>query len=283
MNGHMTMTDDHRTDRSDHGSEKQIERFRAHLIREEKSGGTVEKYLRDVRSFFHFLPDIRVTKEQTLAWKEHPDRRRIRGGHRQFHAGLAQQFSPVSGPDGMLRQASAPPAAYLPRPRPGTVEGGIPAAPEGGGTGGKAKVVLHSSDDQCHRHPHLRTALHHGAVSENARAEVDCKGKQRVVLLTEKLCRALRGYCRETGISSGPVFVTKNGNPVDRSNIWTEMKRLCSAAGVEAKKVFPHNLRHLFARGLLRLNRDIAKLADLLGHLSIDTTRIYIMESGPGT
>ena len=94
---------------------------------------------------------------------------------------------------------------------------------------------------------------------------MDCKGKQRVVLLTEKLCRALRGYCRETGISSGPVFVTKNGNPVDRSNIWTEMKRLCSAAGVEAKKVFPHNLRHLFARAFYRLNRDIAKLADCWG------------------
>ena len=112
------------------------------------------------------------------------------------------------------------------------------------------------------------------------RAEVNCKGKLRVIFLTKKLCRTLRQYCRQQGILSGSVFVTKSGRPVNRSNIWAEMKKLCESAGVAAEKVFPHNLRHLFARTFYRMEKDIAKLADLLGHTSIETTRIYLMESG---
>ncbi|WP_418256801.1 tyrosine-type recombinase/integrase, partial [Evtepia gabavorous] len=112
------------------------------------------------------------------------------------------------------------------------------------------------------------------------RALVHCKGKRRAVLLPQKLCRALQGYCRARGITAGPVFVTRTGRPVDRSNLWREMQALCSRAGVEARKVFPHNFRHLFARAFYALDKDLAKLADLLGHASIETTRIYIMESG---
>ena len=112
------------------------------------------------------------------------------------------------------------------------------------------------------------------------RAEVDCKGKRRVILLAPKLCLMLKAYCRQQNIRTGPVFTTKNGKALDRSNIWREMKRLCEQAGVEPSKVFPHNLRHLFARIFYRMEKDISKLADLLGHASIETTRIYIMESG---
>ena len=112
------------------------------------------------------------------------------------------------------------------------------------------------------------------------RALVHCKGKRRAVLLPQKLCRALQGYCRARGITAGPVFVTRTGRPVDRSNLWREMQALCSRAGVEARKVFPHNFRHLFARAFYALDKDLAKLADLLGHASIETTRIYILESG---
>ena len=117
-------------------------------------------------------------------------------------------------------------------------------------------------------------ALHAG------RAWVEGKGKGRLVLLTAKLCRTLWKYCRKRGIVSGPVFVTRSGRPLDRSNIWREMRALCAQAGVEAKWVFPHNFRHLFARAFYALEKDIAKLADLLGHASVETTRIYIMESG---
>ena len=279
MNGHMTMTDDHRTDRSDHGSEKQIERFRAHLIREEKSGGTVEKYLRDVRSFFHFLPDVRVTKEQTLAWKEHL----IDAGYaaatvNSMLASLNSFLRFLGRTECCVRPLRRQRRIFRDRDRELSKEEYLRllrAAEQAGKR--RLYFILQTISATGIRISELRFITVQSLKTR--RAEVDCKGKQRVVLLTEKLCRALRGYCRETGISSGPVFVTKNGNPVDRSNIWTEMKRLCSAAGVEAKKVFPHNLRHLFARAFYRLNRDIAKLADLLGHSSIDTTRIYIMES----
>lgn len=110
-------------------------------------------------------------------------------------------------------------------------------------------------------------------------AEVKCKGKQRTIFLPKKLQRMLQQYLRDENRSEGSVFVTRNGKPMDRSNIWAEMKNLCEEAEVSREKVFPHNLRHLFARTFYNMERDIAKLADLLGHASIETTRIYIMES----
>ena len=96
----------------------------------------------------------------------------------------------------------------------------------------------------------------------------------------QKLCSELLEYCEKNGISTGSVFVTKYGNPMDRSNIWKDIRKLCDTANVEKSKVFPHNFRHLFAVTYYRQQKDMAKLADLLGHSSIDTTRIYIMESG---
>ncbi|MBQ7953272.1 MAG: tyrosine-type recombinase/integrase, partial [Clostridia bacterium] len=109
---------------------------------------------------------------------------------------------------------------------------------------------------------------------------IKCKGKMRMVILPDKLCRMLLQYAKERKITSGPVFVSKNGKPLDRSGIWKMMKSLCETAGVERDKVFPHNLRHLFARTYYSLQKDIVRLADILGHSSINTTRIYTMETG---
>lgn len=111
-------------------------------------------------------------------------------------------------------------------------------------------------------------------------ADVTNKGKERLIYLPRDLCKMLKKYCHEQKISSGPVFVTRNGNPLDRSNIWSDMKKLCAAANVSEKKVFPHNLRHLFARTYYSIQKDIVRLADILGHSSINTTRIYTMETG---
>ena len=111
------------------------------------------------------------------------------------------------------------------------------------------------------------------------RAQVTNKGKTRWVYLPAKLCKLLLAYARERGVASGPVFVTRGGKPLDRSNICHAMKALCQDARVEEKKVFPHNLRHLFARTFYRLEKDIVHLADILGHSSVDTTRIYTLES----
>ena len=106
------------------------------------------------------------------------------------------------------------------------------------------------------------------------------KGKQRRVFLEKKLCRELLHYAAERHISSGSIFVTVSGRPMDRCNIWAEMKKLCTTAGVSREKVFPHNLRHLFARLYYSIEHDIVRLADILGHSNINTTRIYTMESG---
>lgn len=111
-------------------------------------------------------------------------------------------------------------------------------------------------------------------------AEAALKGKIRAILIPSKLCRKLEKYARKQKIVSGELFVTRNGKGLTRCQIWAEMKAVCHAAGVEPSKVFPHNLRHLFARTFYRASRDVAKLADVLGHSSIETTRIYLISTG---
>ena len=111
-------------------------------------------------------------------------------------------------------------------------------------------------------------------------AEVDCKGRIRKIFLCRELCRRVTDYARRSGITSGMLFITRTGRPMDRSNIWRAMKKLGEQAGVGTRKVFPHNLRHLFARSYYQMEKDLGKLADLLGHSSINTTRIYTIESG---
>ena len=106
------------------------------------------------------------------------------------------------------------------------------------------------------------------------------KGKIRTILLSSKLCRKLLKYARKNKIASGEIFLTRSGKGMTRKQIWAEMKRLCKIAGVEASKVFPHNLRHLFATAFYKVSRDIAKLADVLGHSSVETTRIYLISTG---
>lgn len=112
------------------------------------------------------------------------------------------------------------------------------------------------------------------------RAEVDLKGKIRTILIPGKLVKKLLKYCQKQKITSGEIFITAKGTGMSRRQIWGEMKRLCKAAEVDASKVFPHNLRHLFARAYYRICKDIVQLADVLGHSSIETTRIYLITTG---
>lgn len=118
------------------------------------------------------------------------------------------------------------------------------------------------------------------AAVEKQKAEVDCKGKVRTIFLTEQLCRLLKEYAGKMNIQSGTIFVTRTGRPMDRSNIWREMKKIGTKAGVNPEKVFPHNLRHLFARVYYSQEKDLLRLSDILGHSSVNTTRVYTMESG---
>ncbi len=117
-------------------------------------------------------------------------------------------------------------------------------------------------------------------AAQRGRAEISLKGKIRTILLPAKLCRKLLKYARKQKTASGEIFLTRSGKPVSRRQIWREMKTLCAKAGVESSKVFPHNLRHLFATAFYQVCRDIVKLADILGHSSINTTRIYLMTTG---
>lgn len=117
-------------------------------------------------------------------------------------------------------------------------------------------------------------------AARQGEATVSCKAKTRSVFIVKELQKKLLRYAAEQGIKSGMIFVTRTGKPISRTNIWREMKALCEEAGVNPQKVFPHNLRHLFARVFYGIEKDIAKLADILGHSSINTTRIYIISTG---
>lgn len=114
---------------------------------------------------------------------------------------------------------------------------------------------------------------------ENGWVSVENKGKTRIVKIPNKLCKLLRDFCKTKNIKNGPIFITSKGKPMHRTYIWAKMKKLCKEAGVSEKKVFPHNLRHLFAREFYKQTKDIVKLASILGHSSIETTRIYTLEN----
>ena len=117
-------------------------------------------------------------------------------------------------------------------------------------------------------------------AAQNGRTEISLKGKIRTIMLPGKLCRKLLKYAKKNKIASGEIFLTRSGKGMDRKQIWAEMKRLCTQAGICATKVFPHNLRHLFARAFFKAYKNVVQLADVLGHSSIETTRIYLISTG---
>ena len=262
-------------------TQAEIQRFLAHLRREERSPGTLAKYRRDLLAFAARLPQGgRVDKEQVLAWKEEMARRYAPSTVNSMIAALNGFFA-FQGWHGCRVKALRQQREIFREKARELDKGEYLALLAAARRRGSRAAVSRDADPGGHGDSGLRTGVcHGGGFWPPGRALVHCKGKRRAVLLPQKLCRALQGYCRARGITAGPVFVTRTGRPVDRSNLWREMQALCSRAGVEARKVFPHNFRHLFARAFYALDKDLAKLADLLGHASIETTRIYIMESG---
>lgn len=257
----------------------QIKEFETYLYREERSTNTIAKYVRDLRAFFAFLDGEPVTKESLVKWK----------------GNLTKEYAPASV-NSMLAAANTF-LDWLGFPglkvKPLKIQREIFAKPEKELTRDEYRRLVEAADREHNRRLSLllQTICATGIrVSElrfitleavrTGRAVVDCKGKSRTVFLPVELCRVLRRYCRELAIETGMVFCTKTGKPLDRSNIWKDMKNICESAGVEPGKVFPHNLRHLFARTFYGLEKDLSKLADLLGHTNVATTRIYTMESG---
>lgn len=255
-----------------------IKEFASHLRREEKSVATQEKYLRDAQSFYVYADGSEITKELVIAWKQEL---------------IAKEYA-VRSVNSMLASINSL-LDFL------------------GLSNCKVKNIRTQRQTYCTEDKELTKAeylrlleaskkneqlnlviqticgtgirvseLQYFTVEAVRRGEIviDCKGKTRTILVPGKLKNILLNYAKRRGITTGAVFVTRTGKPLNRSNIWAAMKKLCNAAGVKPSKVFPHNLRKLFARTFYCIEKDIAKLADILGHSSINTTRIYIMTTG---
>ena len=260
---------------------EQIAAFASSLVRAERSPATIEKYLRSVRAFFLYLDGRPVTKDAVVAWKEHLQ---SMGGYSPSTvnaslAALNDLFAFLSWSDCRAHYLKVQHRLF----RDAGQELGredyerlIMAARESGRE--RIALVMETICATGIRVSEVRYITVEAA--KEGRTTISLKGKIRTILLPGKLCRRLLKYAKKQKITSGEIFLTRGGKPMGRCQIWAEMKRLCQKADVEPSKVFPHNLRHLFATIYYRVYKDIAKLADLLGHASVETTRIYIMESG---
>lgn len=255
-----------------------IRNYRQFLIREEKSTATVEKYLRDVCAFTDYAAGAPVSKEVVMAYKKHLQ---VKGyAVRSINSMLASinSFLAFMGwTDCRVKTIKLQKQVYCAEEKELTKE--------------EYMRLLNAAKKKPQLHLVMQTICGTGIrVSElkfftvesvrKGEVTVDCKGKTRTILIPGKLRKRLLSYAEKEKLRTGVIFVNRNGEPLNRSNIWAQMKALCQEAGVRSSKVFPHNLRKLFARTFYGIEKDIAKLADILGHSSIDTTRIYIMSTG---
>ena len=255
---------------------EQLTAFEYYLITEEKSRATTQKYIRDVRAFLAFLDDRELTKEQTLLYKEHITAQYAPASVNSMLVALNRFLSFIGRADCKVRQLK--------------IQRQIFAREDKELTESEYRRLLKAAKDsrislviQTICGTGIRVSELSYITAEAVRlgkAVVNCKNKTRVIFIPVPIQKLLKEYMKKSGITAGTVFVTKGGKPLDRSNIWKEMKALCKKSGISDKKVFPHNLRHLFARTYYALEKDIVRLADILGHSSVNTTRIYTMETG---
>ena len=259
-------------------STEKIKEFSNYLCREEKSSATQEKYLRDAQAFCVYADGNEITKELVIAWKK----KLVEQGYavRSVNSMLASvnsllDFLGVS--NCKVKNIRTQRQTYCTEDKELTKAEYLRllAASK---KNEQLNLVIQTICGTGIRVSELQyftvEAIRYGEVT------VDCKNKTRTILVPGKLKNLLLNYAKRNGITTGAIFVTRTGKPLDRSNIWSAMKKLCEAAGVKPSKVFPHNLRKLFARTFYGIEKDIAKLADILGHSSINTTRIYIMTTG---
>lgn len=260
-------------------SEQALESFGRYLVSAGKSGATVEKYMREARRFVRWLEEREVDGETARMYREELAQERSAVGVNGAAAALNGLFNFLGMPECRMRAVRVQRKIFRDEARELTEKEYrrlLAVARER-----KNERLLLVMEAICATGIRVSELRFFTVEAVRAgRAEVVNKGKCRVVFLPGKLRKELLRYAGTRGVSEGPVFVTRSGKPLDRSNIWSDMKGLCREAGVEESKVFPHNLRHLFARTFYGLEKDIVRLADLLGHSSIDTTRIYTMETG---
>ena len=256
-----------------------IKSFNDYLIDEEKAVATVNKYLHDVGEFQIWLGQQELFKKTVLAYKSYLCEHYASASVNAALSSLNSFFNFMEWYDLRVKNLK--------------IQKQIFASTDKELSKAEYDRLLQAAKQKKNERLYLLmqticstgirvSEVRYVTVEAVARgiAEINCKGKRRQVFLPRQLCQILKQYIKEQKIKSGAVFVTKNGNPLDRSNIWSDMKKLCKAANVSEKKVFPHNLRHLFARTYYSLQKDIVRLADILSHSSVNTTRIYTMETG---
>lgn len=259
--------------------QKALTNYKEHLYIEERSKNTIDKYARDLRTFFSFLEERDLTKEIILEWKENLISAYAASSVNSMLAAINGFLDWAGYPEYKVKPLKLQRNIYYSTEKELTKEEYtrlVRTAQQSGNE--RLSLLLQTICATGIRVSELKDitirAVHAG------RAEVNCKGKRRIVFLPDKLCKTLKKYIRKQKRTEGSVFITRTGRPLDRTNIWREMKALCRRAKVEPGKVFPHNLRHLFARTYYTLERDLSRLADILGHTSVNTTRIYTAESG---
>lgn len=254
-----------------------IQAFQKSLIAEEKSDATVEKYVHDATVFLRFAEDSAVTKELVIVYKNAllACGRAVRSVNSVL-ASLNRLFSFLGWQDCSVKHLKLQQETYCPEGKELSKAEYlrlVHAARQNGNE--RLALLLQTICGTGIRVSELQFITVEAA--KRGEAVVSLKGKTRTVLIVRSLQKKLLQYAKVQKITTGAIFITRGGRPMNRTNIWREMKRLCQQAGVDPQKVFPHNLQHLFARAFYALEKDIAKLADILGHSSINTTRIYIM------
>lgn len=261
-------------------TENRIADFSAYLRSEEKSENTVEKYLRDVQAFAEYLGGAEITKGKVIAYKSRllAENYAVRSINSML-ASLNSLFSFLGWSDCKVKSIKLQRQIYCPEEKELTKAEYmrlVNAAKQKGNE--RLSLILQTICGTGIRVSELQYITVEAV--KRGEAVVSLKGKTRSVFIVKELRKKLLRYAAEQGIQSGSIFITRTGKPISRTNIWREMKGLCEQAGVNPQKVFPHNLRHLFARVFYGIEKDIAKLADILGHSSINTTRIYIVSTG---
>ncbi|MFR7591078.1 MAG: tyrosine-type recombinase/integrase [Longibaculum sp.] len=261
-------------------SEKVIMKFKRILIEEEKSKATVDKYMRDITTFYEYLPNEKlVTKELVILYKEYLSKKYKPTSSNSMLVALNRFFDFIGIPECKVKLNKIQRRIFGDETKEMTKE--------------EYKRLLMAAKSKHNERLYvlLQTICSTGIrVSEHqyitvealkcSKVSVNNKKKIREIYISKELKKLLIDYCKKHDIKSGPIFITKNGKPLDRSNIWSDMKALCKEANIDSQKVYPHNLRHLFAITFYQLTKDLDTLASLLGHSSIDTTRIYTRKSG---
>lgn len=261
-------------------TKEQMIQFEAYLLREEKSANTCRKYLRDVRAFADYMHGESVTKEDVIYYKSHllDDSYAIRSINSML-ASLNTFFAFQGWTDIRAKSIKLQRQVYCPEEQELSKREYLRLLTTAKQRNNQRLCLIMQTIAACGIRISELSYITVEAV-RSGRAVVRLKGKTRYVFIVRKLQNKLLSYIKEQGLTQGAVFVSKKGTPLNRSNIWREMKNLSEHANVNPKKVYPHNLRHLFAREFYKMENDIVKLADVLGHSNIDTTRIYIVSTG---